>query len=261
MKKRKKNMGFIRMAFLVIGILGMIWMLLPLLLRGILNIGNLSGIAVSGLMILYALFAPSFHRFLKQLRRHLPGQILSDLMAAGLLLILVLVAVETGLMVKAASNTPSETGGTVVILGCKVKGNNPSRMLRERLEAACTYLKENPESSCVLSGGQGPDEIMTEAECMYRYLTAHGIDENRLYKEEKSTSTRENLAFSKEIIEANQLNPRIVIATNEFHEYRAGKIAQSLNLRYSAVPGRTTWWLFGAYYVRELYGILYQWVF
>lgn len=118
---------------------------------------------------------------------------------------------------------------------------------------------EHPDSVCILSGGQGSDEIISEAECMYRYLTEKGIDPDRLYQEDRSASTRENLAFSREIIEAEHLNPHIAIATSEFHEYRAGKIAESLGLDHSAVPGRTPGYLFAAYYVRELYGILYEW--
>ena len=94
---------------------------------------------------------------------------------------------------------------------------------------------------------------------MYRYLVAKGIDPARLYKEDKSTDTRENLKFSKALIEENGLHPVIAIATSEFHEYRAGQLARELGLEYGAVPGKTAIWLFPTYYVRELYAILELW--
>ena len=127
--------------------------------------------------------------------------------------------------------------------------------------AAETWLKEHPDSIAVLSGGQGPKEEISEAACMYQWLVDNGIAAERLYKEEASTTTRENLLFSKQLIEEQSLNPVVAIATSEYHEYRAGLIAKSLGIEYAAVPGKTAIWLFPTYYVRELYGILYEWVF
>ena len=70
-------------------------------------------------------------------------------------------------------------------------------MLRERLIAAQDYLDENPEAVCVVSGGQGADESMSEAQCMRtKTSTEHGIAPERIYMEDKSTSTRENIKFS-----------------------------------------------------------------
>jgi len=149
----------------------------------------------------------------------------------------------------------------VVVLGCRVYGERASLSMVERLDAAYDYLVEHPQSVCVLSGGKGDGENITEAECMYRYLVNKGIDAARLYKEEASTTTRENLLFSKQLIEEQGLHPVIAIATSEYHEYRAGMIANALDIEWAAVPGKTAIWLFPTYYVRELYGILYEWVF
>jgi len=171
-----------------------------------------------------------------------------------------LVIVETTLMIKAATNT-SDSPATLVVLGCKVNGERPSRMLGERLEAAYEYLNAHPDALCVVSGGKGEDEGISEAECMSRYLVEKGIDESRIYKEDKSTSTRENLQFSYQIIKDNGLNPAVAIVTNEFHEYRAGEIAKKLGIDFSAVSANTNLWLLPTYYIRELYGILYEWVF
>ena len=173
--------------------------------------------------------------------------------------IIILAGVETAFMIKAATAKPSENA-TVVVLGCRAYGSRPSIMLASRLDAAYEYLTEHPDAICIVSGGQGPDESMPEAECMYLYLTEKGIAPERIYMENKSTSTRENLLFSQEIIEAEGLNPEIAIVTNEYHEYRAGMVADALEMEHSAVSARTPLWLFPTYYIRELYGILYEWV-
>lgn len=145
--------------------------------------------------------------------------------------------------------------------GCKVYGERPSITLEERLKAALKYLNANPDSACIVSGGQGADETISEAECMYLYLVNNGIAPDRIYKEDKSTTTRENLAFSYEIIKEHGLEEQIAIATNNFHEYRAGKVADSLGLEHGAVSGDTALWLLPTYYARELLAILYEWVF
>lgn len=237
-----------------------VWFLLPLIFHGIFNIGNATGLAVCAAVMLYACFMTKIHCFLKYFRKQKAGRLITNTAGICAGIILLLVIAETGCMIKAACRTP-QSGSTVVVLGCKARGKKPTLILRKRLDAAFDYLTENPDSVCILSGGQGKDEIISEAECMYRYLTEKGIDPDRLYPEDQSTSTRENLTFSRKIIDDNHLNPHIAIATSEFHEYRAGRLADSLGLDYSAVPGRTPGYLFATYYVRELYGILYEWIF
>jgi uncharacterized SAM-binding protein YcdF (DUF218 family) len=249
-----------QMISLLTGIIFAIWFTIPFFTHRIANIGNGTGLFISILLIIYGILGSKINRLIGKLAGMLLGKIALIIVAIAALIILSLVVIETTLMIKAATNKP-QGNQTVVVLGCRVYGENPSRMLTERLEAAYEYLKENPDAVCILSGGKGDDEAISEAECMYRYLVDKGIDSMRLYKEDKSTSTRENLKFSKEIIKANNLSEEIAIVTNEFHEYRASKVAEALSIKCKAVPARTAWWLFPTYYVRELYGILYEWVF
>ena len=257
--RRNPLHSILALLLFLIGLAGAVWFLLPFAMHRILNIGNLTGLMVCAILMIYGCFWKRINKSLGKLWKKSFGKVLLSAVGAGAAAILILVIVETGFMVTAASRQPAENA-TLIVLGAKAKGEKPSLILRKRLDAAYDYLMENPESACILSGGQGSDEIITEAECMYRYLTEKGIPSERLYKEENSTSTRENLAYSMEIIQNNQLNSNIAIATNEFHEYRAGKIAEDLGLDYSAVPGHTPAYLFATYYVRELYGILYEWI-
>ena len=89
---------------------------------------------------------------------------------------------------------------TLVVLGCKVYGTKASLMLEERLLAALTFMEKHPEVSCVVSGGKGDDEDISEAECMYQYLVDAGISEERIYLEANSQNTGENIIFSSESI-------------------------------------------------------------
>ena len=246
-------------ALISIGVLGLIWFLTPFAVGRIMNLGNGTGAVIMALIIAYGAFMPQINQTIKKMNDTKFGKVI----LTGILIIVVavvsLAAVETAFMIKAATAKPSEEA-TVVVLGCRAYGSRPSIMLASRLDAAYEYLTEHPDAICIVSGGQGPDESMPEAECMYLYLTEKGIAPERIYQEKRSTSTRENLLFSQEIIEAEGLNPEIAIVTNEYHEYRAGMIADALEMEYSAVPARTPLWLFPTYYIRELYGIIYEWV-
>lgn len=255
---KKKREFIIRIVLLWIAVVGFVWFFFPLTLAVQLNIGSATGMVVAVILFLYALFLPKVHCILgqwKQKRKWLYRGIVSVL-----LLIAILVMTESICMIWSATNAPNKNA-TVVVLGCRVYGENPSLSLVERLEAAYEYLVEQEDAVCILSGGQGAGENISEAECMYRYLIERGISPQRLYKEENSTSTRENLLYSKELIEKHGLYPEIAIVTSEYHQYRAGQIAKSLDLDYGAVSGHTVFWLFPTYYVRELYAILYEWIF
>lgn len=259
-KNNKIGIILLRCLIGVVGMLCLIWFSFPMILHGIKNIGNLTGITLSILLVLYSIFQWWVHGKCRMLWKKKAGRItLSFLMTlAGVIMFLAILL--SGLMISEVRNVP-DGEGTVVILGCSVYGDHPSLMLQNRIEAAYEYLVEHPGVRCVLSGGRGEGENISEAECMYRYLVAKGIEEHRLFKEDQSTSTRENLKFSKQIIEENHLAPELIIVTNEFHEYRAGKVADKLGFAHSAVSAQTAWWLFPTYYVRELYGILAEYCF
>lgn len=260
----------LKFIIMMVGIAGIIAFILPLVRYGILNIGNATGLVVFVCIFLYGLGMQTCNRLIARGWQYTAGKI--GIGAVGLILIVAvaLCVVMSALMVHACGKKPAKNA-VLVVLGCKVNGENASLMLNERIDAAYTYLEAHEETVCVLSGGQGPGESISEAECMYRALVKKGIAQERLYKEDKSTSTRENLKFSMQVIEENGLlqgsaaetgeqHGGIAIVTNEFHEYRAQTIAKGLGIEAAAVPAATVWWLFPTFYARELYGILYQWV-
>lgn len=259
LKKIKWTIVF-RVILVAVGVCAQPLFVVPLLLTVGLGLGNVTGILVSVALIVYGLF---FHRINELRKRGKKRRVLKFVVCGAeciVLLILVFVVILSSLMLHAAGKKP-DGNETLIVLGCRVYGETPSLSLRERLDAAYEYLEANPETYCVVSGGQGSGENISEAECMYRYLVNKGIDESRIYKEDASTSTRENLRFSLQVIEENNLPGEIAIATSEYHQYRVSLIAKGLGIENKAVCGTTAIWLFPTFYVRELYGIMYEWVF
>lgn len=242
-------MKIIKYCLAVFFILSFILFALPFILKGILNIGNIAGMVGSFLCTLVVLYS-------KQLYPYLTSKI-------TIILVIILLGVISFCSYKILSNMnhPSNEETTVVVLGCRVKDKKPSLALKERLDKTYEYLNEHKELNCVLSGGQGANEEISEAKCMYQYLVKKGIDKKRLYLEDQSTSTRENILFSYKIIEKENLNKKITIITNEFHEYRAQTIATNLNIESYAVSAQTAWWLFPTYFVREIFGMIYEFIF
>ena len=119
----------------------------------------------------------------------------------------------------------------IIVLGAQVREDGPSSVLKYRLDAAADYLKKNPETLCVVSGGQGYNEPFPEAEGMRRYLEAAGIAPERIIMEDRSENTAENMAFSKAILEKRlAAQSGIGIVTNNFHMYRALRTAGKTGL-------------------------------
>ena len=125
-----------------------------------------------------------------------------------------------------------------------------------KLDAAEEYLKDDPGAVAVVTGGQGDDEVMSEAECMYINMTADGISPERIYKEDKATNTEENIRYSLGIIKEHGLGDKIAIVTDSYHQLRARIIAHKLDKSLTVTPvntvnGYTGFWLYPTYFVRE----------
>lgn len=166
-----------------------------------------------------------------------------------------------GLILTHDDGTPSPDANTVIVLGAGLHGSVPSLTLKSRLEAALDYLNAHPQAVAVLTGGQGAGETITEASAMAKWLTDRGIDSGRLYLEEQATDTRENLRFSKAIIEEQNLPGPVAVLSNSFHLYRAEILAGQAGLGAvqtlaAPVPAVPLWWLTVSVYLREYCSIL-----
>lgn len=141
------------------------------------------------------------------------------------------VAVSAFLMIYGSIDNADGGEDALIVLGAGVHGRTPSRALRARLDAAAAYLAEHEDAYVVVSGGQGPQEDITEAEAMAEYLISHGIEEDRILREEAATSTYENFKNSRELIEQRSgSDAKAAFVTSEYHIFRAGLIAADCGL-------------------------------
>ncbi len=179
------------------------------------NLGNFLSIGLGAVMILVALF---FNKLAKWLKIFL---------ISGISVVVVL---SSFLIINGKSDTVTYKEDAVIVLGAAVHGKTPSLTLKKRLDKAAKYFKKcsNPQKVIVVSGGQGNGEDISEAEAMQNYLIKnHSIPEKMIIKEEKSTSTYENFAFSKEILnEKFGDDYTAAFVTNEYHTLRAGFCAK-----------------------------------
>lgn len=156
---------------------------------------------------------------------------------------------------------PKDAQTTLVVLGCKIAGDRPTIMLRQRLDSAYQALEKDPELKCVVSGGQGADEQYPESRVMREYLIQKGIAPERIVEEDLSTNTRENLLYSMEIIRAQGWPETVTLVTNGYHHCRAGMLAKRLGISFYNRYAPTSFYLVPAYVVREYLGIVHLWLF
>lgn len=109
--------------------------------------------------------------------------------------------------------------GIMIVLGCQVKPWGPSILLQDRLNEALGYLEEHPDMIVVVSGGQGEDEPVSEAQAMRDYLVERGVDENRILMEDQSSNTVQNLRYSGQLLRERGYDTaqEILVVSNGFH--------------------------------------------
>ncbi len=181
-----------------------------------------------------------------------------------LCLSLLVMAVTQILIVTGSKGEQDAECDYVLVLGAAVNGTTPSRALRERLEAAYQYLVTYPKAQCIVSGGMGRGENITEALCMFQWLIDKGIEPHRIWLEDRATSTMENISFSLALIE-QQTGTRpqnLAIVSSEYHLFRAGLMAQDQGVSMIGVPARTEPVFSRAhYYFREIFGVWFYILF
>ncbi|SFI00528.1 MULTISPECIES: YdcF family protein [unclassified Bacillus (in: firmicutes)] len=169
-----------------------------------------------------------------------------------LLLPPVYVVYITYCMKKTANEKVSHTAPYVLILGAKLFGDKPSLSLQNRLDVALGYLHSHPKVKVVVSGGQGEDEDISEALSMSRYLMENGIGKERILLEDRSTSTYENIKFSKDLYDIKHA----VVVSNTYHLYRAKIIADRLGMKMEALAAPTPKRSRKKAYIREYAAII-----
>lgn len=181
---------------------------------------------------------------------------------AALALLAIAVIFISFLIFYGKSDGVSYDEDAVIVLGAGIHGETPSLSLQKRLDRAIAYCKENPNAVIVVSGGQGPREDITEALAMERYLTERGIPKERIIKEERSTSTRENFAYSKELLDGYfDGDYSVAFVTDDYHIYRASRYARMAGFEDTEhCHSNVKWYLILPNCLRECAAVLKLWV-
>lgn len=141
----------------------------------------------------------------------------------------------------------------LIILGANVKGTVPSSVLQSRIDTAAIYLRKNPKTIVIASGGKGSGEDISEAEAIKKELLKKGINPSRILLESQSTSTYENMKFSKKLLPQNAKTG--VVVTNRFHLYRALMLARDQHLQVYGLAAGTPLLAIPRSYTREYLAI------
>ena len=178
-------------------------------------------------------------------------RILLGLLAAGFAFFAVLEG-----WVLSWARTDSETPvAAVIVLGAGVDGTTPSLSLRTRLEAALAYIQDKPEVPVVVSGSQGRGEDVSEARCMYDWLTGRGVDPERVILEERANNTEENIRYSLELLEERGVAGNIAVGSSGYHLCRAAMHLGGGMVPVAARMPARYWPLAVNYYIREAFAV------
>lgn len=215
------------------------------------NLGILATYIAGAFFVLWG----AFYRFSVE-RLHI---IIKCIVAVGLASV---VGVVSFVYIYGKTDSVTHSEDAIIVLGAGIKGEEISRTLKNRLDVAIDYYRENPEAVIVVTGGQGHDEVIPESLAMQRYLISQGIPESSILKEDKSTSTDENFRFAKQILdEYFKREYSVLFVSDDFHIYRANISAENEGFEnighlhstapfYTLIPNG----------LREYLAVMYEWV-
>jgi len=155
------------------------------------------------------------------------------------------------------NDTASDAEDALIVLGAAVHGREVSPSLAQRLEVAIDYHQRNPSVLIVVTGGRGPQEDVPEAAASRDYLLARGVPDAAIVVEDRSTSTQENFAFAKGLLDERLGDGYgIAFVTNEYHVWRAGRLAEQTGLDARHLHSATRWYVWPSSYLRESVAVL-----
>ncbi len=152
----------------------------------------------------------------------------------------------------------------IIVLGSGISSEDVPPLLKSRLDKGIEYFYKNPNAKFVVSGGQGADEPVSEAYAMRKYLLSQHIPEDKIILEDQSTTTYENMLFSKQLIEEDWLTrfeaehpkPSIIFSTNNYHVLRARLYARRVHLKAEGVGAPTALYFLPTALIREYIALL-----
>ena len=220
----------------------------------------LMGYGFSALVCLGLAGLIGFYSYFPKLFRKFPGftrtvtRMVTIILCIGLLIF----ALTEAVIIHASFGSQDTDFDYLLVLGAKVRPTGPSLTLTHRIDKAYEYLIAHPDTVAILSGGKGADEPVTEAACMYDRLVTKGINPDRLWKEDKATSTWENLKFTLDLVEqkTGTRPTKLGVVSSEYHLFRASLFAREHGVEFVGIPAQTTRISLKVnYFLREVAGV------
>ena len=166
--------------------------------------------------------------------------------------------------IMASRHNPKYDKDYVIILGSKIKKDGTlTPLLKGRVDRALKFGEEQYKNTkkkviYVPSGGKGIDEVISEAEAIKNYLIEKEISEKNILIENNSTSTIENMRFSKNEIDKKKANAKIAFSTTNYHVFRSGVIAYNQGIECEGMGSKTKWYFYTNALIREFVANLFS---
>jgi vancomycin permeability regulator SanA len=161
---------------------------------------------------------------------------------------------------------PDHDKDFIIILGCSISKKGKLRpLIKGRVNRAIRFTweqewKTGKSSKYIPSGGQGPDEPMSEGSAMEMYLLSHGAEDYEVIAEKQSRNTKENLEFSKKIMDGIKENAKAVVVTTNYHVLRSGMLSRRAGLDAQIIGSETKWYFWPNAFLREAVAIMFMYV-
>lgn len=145
----------------------------------------------------------------------------------------------------------------IIIHGCGLlDGDRVSKLLSNRIDKAIRVFHRSKDRAILIcSGGQGSNETVSEAEAIARYLKEKGIPEDNILLEDKSTTTKENLLFSNNIITSRGGSKRTALVSSNYHIYRCVLFAHELKIKCVGIGAKTALYYWPSAVIREFVAV------
>ena len=145
----------------------------------------------------------------------------------------------------------------IIIHGCGLSGGERlTKLLQNRVDKAiAVYQRCERKPIIIPSGGQGPDEKLSEAQAMKNYLVAQGIPAIHIVLEGRSATTRENLQYSKSIIDVRPGGKKTALVSSNYHIYRCLCLAREVGLRCTGIGAKVALYYWPSALIREFVAV------
>ncbi|MBO0460635.1 YdcF family protein [Enterococcus sp. DIV1298c] len=161
-------------------------------------------------------------------------------------------------------NRPRYNQDYIIVLGAGlINGERVSPLLAKRIDKAIAFYWAQSHATLnpptlLMSGGQGADERLPEAMAMKNYALEKGIPERDILVETNSTTTLENMRFSKELMDRESGGGayRAIFSSNNYHIFRAGLFAKQAQLKANGIGAKTAFYYLPNAFLREYIAIL-----